>query len=93
MVLIHTTVSTIRYQDLGGNKMCSRPKVTTVAAPAPTPPTPTIQDYTDTEEVTSAKKNDKRKAAQAAGYQSTIATSGTGLSTAAPTQQNTLLGN
>lgn len=73
--------------------MClSSPSVSTPTV-TPTPPPPSVQNYTDNDEVTSAKKNEKRKAAQAAGYQSTIATSGTGLATAAPTQQKTLLGS
>lgn len=73
--------------------MSSGPSYSAPATVTPVSPAPTVQSYTDSDEVNNAKKNERRKAAQAAGYQSTIATSGSGLLNAAPTQQKTLLGS
>jgi len=67
------------------------PSVSTPSVAA-TPPSPTLQAYSNTSSVENAFQDQQVKNAQQSGYQSTIATSGLGLVTPAPTDKKTLLG-
>lgn len=72
--------------------MCfaSQPKIP--ETPPTPPPAPTATTIYEDQSTAQARDAERQRAAQATGRQSTLLTGGSGLSTPAPTERKTLLG-